>query len=239
MPWSAGGHKAACRPQVRVQTSVRQRFCAADLRKRAKTAKIAGPARVSGGPAGLRTGPGAAGRGPGRPKRPARQPDERRGRRSGAGAPGAPRLAARAEERRALALDDAPDRRAAGAAGLARAVVDQELVAVGARLVPQRAVRAERGAEARDRLVQHRDGLGGDRVPLFEADCSGLAPRIHARAVQDLARIDVADAGDALLVEEEGFHAELEVLGLCLELVAGGWGRDWIGAERGDGFVAR
>src|SRR5437879_1869861 len=43
-----------------------------------------------------------------------------------------PRLAARAEERRALALDDPPDRRAADEARLARAVVDAELVAVSA-----------------------------------------------------------------------------------------------------------
>src|SRR5206468_8283291 len=98
---------------------------------------------------------------------------------AGAAPSPAARLAARAEEGRALALDDPSNRRAAGAAGLARAVVDPELIAIFARLVPQRAVHAERRAGARDRLLQHGGGLGGDRAPLGGAQRARAAPRIH------------------------------------------------------------
>jgi hypothetical protein len=49
MPRSAGGHKAACSPQVRAQTSLRQRFCVGKLRKWAKPAKNAGLTRVAAG----------------------------------------------------------------------------------------------------------------------------------------------------------------------------------------------
>src|SRR5439155_10451949 len=134
---------------------------------------------------------------------------------------------------------DPSDRRAADAARLARAVVDPELVAVSARLVPQRAVHAERRAEARDRLVQHRADLGRDRLPLVSPQRARPAPRIHPRAVQDLARVDVADAGDLLLIEQEVLDAELEVLGSCCERLAS-WGAcDRIGPEWGDRAVAR
>src|SRR5207249_3984198 len=78
-----------------------------------------------------------------------------------------------------------------------------------------------------------------DRLPLGRRERPGAAPRIHARAVQDLARVDVADAGDLLLVEEEALDAEFEVLGSCCERLAGWGARDRIGPESGDRAVAR
>src|SRR5215510_10166479 len=122
---------------------------------------------MPGGGSGGRTGGGGAdgAGGPNHGVRPGKRPDpaalgsaRRRGR--------PPRLAARAEEGRAPALDDPLDGGAAGQAGLARAIVDEEPVAVGAWLVPQRAVHAEGGAGARDRLVQDRADLLRDRLPL-------------------------------------------------------------------------
>src|SRR5215831_18414716 len=112
-------------------------------------------------------------------------------------------LAGRAVVGRALSLHQAPNGRAAAAAGLASAVVDAQLLAVGPRLVPERAIAAEGGAHPVDRLPEHGGGLAGNRAPLGCGQTRRATTRIHERSMKDLARVDVPDAGDSLLIEKE------------------------------------
>ena len=66
---------------------------------------------------------------------------------------------------------------------------------------------AEGGALVFDRLVQDGPGRGVQSLDSSAADLRGRRPRVDAAAVQDLARVQVADAGDQLLVE----HGDLDL----------------------------
>src|SRR5262249_34306716 len=105
-------------------------------------------------------------------------------------------LAAGAGEGGSLPLHDTSDRPAALSAGLARAVVDQELISIGPGLVPDRAIRAEGRPHPLDRVAQDAHRLAVHGFPLAWLQAASAAPRVDARAVQDLARIDVAHTGE-------------------------------------------
>src|SRR5262245_500276 len=134
----------------------------------------------------------------------------------------------------APSLDDSPDRAPTRAARLSFAVVDEQLLAVGARLVPERAIRAEGGAHSLDGFVQHAPGLARHRIPFLASQTSGRAARIDTGAMQDLARVDVPDAGETLLIQEEDLHRDRGAAGRRLEALGGRWRGDRIGSELGE-----
>src|SRR5438105_431394 len=140
-------------------------------------------------------------------------------------------LTGRTEEGGALGLHDPPDGRSAAPAGLAATVVDEELAAVGAGLVPQRAVGAEGGAHARDGLLQNRRSFSRDRLPVGGGERHRAPPRIDAGPVQDLARIDVADPRDALLIQQERLDGRSGAASDRAQRFSGGGRGDRIGAE--------
>ena len=154
--------------------------------------------------------------------------------------PATPGLATRAEVRRTLALDDAPDRPPAPPARLVGPVVHQELVAVAPRLVPERPVAAEGGAHPVDGCAQDSLGFGGNGPPLGRAQAPGLAPRIDPGAMKDLARVDVPDARQPALVQEEVLDRDGRTLGPIAQRPAGGRREHRIGAQdREQGILER
>ena len=161
-----------------------------------------------------------------------------RGRRPGAG-PAARALAARAEERRALALDDAPDRAPARPARLPGAVVDAQLLRERAGLAAGIAVHAERRPHAPDGFAEHARNLARDRAPFRLAQPARGAARIHVRAEQDLARVDVADPGEAPLIEQEVLDADARAARELEQPFGRGWRRDRIRAEIAQRRIAR
>src|SRR5437667_194306 len=111
-------------------------------------------------------------------------------------------LAGRTVEGRALALDDPTDGGPAAAARLPRSVVDSQALPVAAGLVPEGAIGAEGGSHAPDRLAEHPGRPGRDRLPLLARERSRAPPGFHTGAVEDLARVDIADPGEPSLVEQ-------------------------------------
>jgi len=113
-------------------------------------------------------------------------------------------LAARAVVGAARADDRPADLPAAAVAGLARAVVDDELVlhaALAAGAIPIRAQRRPMKPDGlpqdpSDRLVQPCDLLGLQRT--------GASEGVDPCAPQGLGRVDVPDARDAALVQQQG-----------------------------------
>src|SRR5262245_32237203 len=114
-------------------------------------------------------------------------------------------LAARAEVGGALAEDDAADRGACAAApaGLALPPVDAMVVLVAALV----AVRAHEVADGRaprpGPVLEHTPHRRREGVALGPRDSGGAARRTDPRQEQRLVRVDVADAGDHRLVEED------------------------------------
>ena len=122
-------------------------------------------------------------------------------------------LARRTRKRRTPALDDAGDRPVAAAAraGGAFAVVDGEGMLEIAELAVGLTVVAQRRAAGFDGFLQHVADRRGQRARCGGRPALGVGEqrsgsgRADARAVQRLADIDVAQSGDALLVEQRGF----------------------------------
>src|SRR5690349_16411964 len=112
-------------------------------------------------------------------------------------------LAAHAEERRPLPDRARTDRRAAGAAGLAGAAIDVELLLeVAGQPVGTDEV-AQRGAAARDRMREDAPDLECEALVALARHRARRARRMDPRGEQRLARIDVADADDDRLVHQE------------------------------------
>src|SRR5258705_9437603 len=111
-------------------------------------------------------------------------------------------LAVRAVEGRAAALDDAPDRSTA-AARLTFAVIDRKTL----RKITELAVGAgeilEGRAARRDRLGEHRVDCRDQPLQPLERNRPASAARMDAGAIERLADIDVAEAGDDSLVEQQ------------------------------------
>src|SRR5262245_36767403 len=115
-----------------------------------------------------------------------------------------PPLAVRAEPRPASTDDDPLDRPPAAVARLAEPAVDVELVLHRASVAVRRDVVAERRSLSLDSLAQDRPQRAVEpREPLLVELARG-PERMDLRAPERLVRVDVPDAGDAPLVEEEG-----------------------------------
>src|SRR5437667_935303 len=151
-------------------------------------------------------------------------------------------LAGRTVEGRALALDDPTDGGPAAAARLPRSVVDSQALPVAAGLVPEGAIGAEGGSHAPDRLAEHPGRPGRDRLPLLARERSRAPPRFHTGAVEDLARVDIADPGEPSLVEQEILDARARAARERGEELPGGRREERIGTqdrERGIGRETR
>src|SRR3990172_10219543 len=115
-------------------------------------------------------------------------------------------LTPRAVERRALALDDAPDGLAAASRTLlALAGVDREGVLGGALLD----VAHLRSLLARDGLLHGVQARAREPLHLRAREGVRAPARIHARPEERLAREDVADAGQQRLIEHGDLHRDL------------------------------
>src|SRR5256885_6373807 len=105
-------------------------------------------------------------------------------------------------ESRAPALDDAPDRSAA-CAGLAFAVVDRKTL----REIAELAVRAGEVAQGRaaggDGLGEHVVDRQDETLQALEGDRAARPLRMESGAVQRLADVDIAEAGDDSPVEQQ------------------------------------
>ena len=112
-------------------------------------------------------------------------------------------LAAGAEVGGAAADDDADDLTAAGRAGLALAGVDEELVLHRPLLAAAVAVVVDRGAAVVDPGLQGGDDGVAQRLQVLGLHRAGGRERVQAGPVERLVGVDVADAGDPGLVEQE------------------------------------
>src|SRR4051812_19959716 len=150
------------------------------------------------------------------------------------GAPGAwASLAPLARVRPAPGGDELAHRRAADRARLALAAVDEELVLEGAldavgmaEVVDRRTARAEARLERRDDRVAQR----GDLAALQRARA---AQRMDAGAKERLVGVDVADARDAALVQQQRLDRRAPLARLQVEVL----GRE-VRAERLDAQAA-
>src|SRR5438128_2261905 len=114
-------------------------------------------------------------------------------------------LAARTIVTRASGDHHAANRRAAAAARLAAARVHVSLVLIAAVGAVWLHVVADAGAAGRDRTAHHFLHGAHDRLALGGADARGAARRAYAREVERLVRVDVADAGDHTLLQQQRF----------------------------------
>ena len=119
-------------------------------------------------------------------------------------------LARWAKKRRPLCLDD-PLHLAAGPAaraGVAGVVVHAVMILIAACLVERVAIRAvaERRAFVADGRFEDGVRRVGDRLPLGARDLVAAAGRVDVGQVQNLGRVQVADAGHGPLVEQRHLH---------------------------------
>src|SRR3954454_22628306 len=126
--------------------------------------------------------------------------------RPAAGVAPQPHLAARAEVGRAAADDDADDLAPAGEAGLSLAGVDEELLLHRPPLAAAFAVVVDRGAAGVDSGFQGRHDRVAQRLQVLGLHRAGWGERVQTRPIERLVGVDVADAGDARLVEQEGLQ---------------------------------
>src|SRR5436309_7681042 len=112
-------------------------------------------------------------------------------------------LTARAVVGAARAEHHTRDPRAAGGARLAAARVDAALALVLAVAPVRRHVVADARAARLDRTLEHAVQTGGDRVALAARDARGASRRPPARAEERLVRVDVPDASEDRLIEQE------------------------------------
>src|SRR3954469_23096162 len=118
-------------------------------------------------------------------------------------------LAARAEVGRAAAEHVADDRAAAPHALLALPGVDEELVLHRALLAAGVAVVVDRGATGVDPGLQRRDDPVAQRLQVLGLHRAGGRERVQLGPEERLVGVDVADPGNAGLVEEEGLQRRL------------------------------
>ena len=152
---------------------------------------------------------------PARQLRPAPARGRRPARTSSGGSPARPArsaggqaLAPRAEVGRPAADDDPPDRPAAAAARLAGPLVDLEVllhlaVAVGRRVV------VDRRAAPDHRLGEDPPDLDPEPPLVGRAERPGRPERMEARRPERLVGVDVADAGDERLVQQQRLEPAL------------------------------
>ena len=111
-------------------------------------------------------------------------------------------LAFRAVEGRAAALDDAPDRAAAGAR-LAFAVIDREVLGEIAELAVGLDEVAQGRAAGRDRLAEHRRDRRGQARRAGSRHLARRPCADRSAPGKRLADIDIAEPGDDPLVEQQ------------------------------------
>src|SRR3954469_5401883 len=140
-------------------------------------------------------------------------------------------LAARAEVGRAAADDDADDRAAAAQALLALPGVDEELVLHRALLAAGVAVVVDRGATGVDPGLQRRDDPVAQRLQVLGLHRAGGRERVQLGPEERLVGVDVADPGNAGLVEEEGLQRRLPPRRHLPQRLRGELGRERLDAE--------
>ncbi len=146
------------------------------------------------------------------------------------------RLASRADVRPATPDDEPLDRRPASRARLARALEDLERERARCRLAaaPDAPLAGDRASlaladglreDGHDRLVEAPDRRRRERLHGLE--------RMDLRPVEDLIRVDVADARDELGVEEHGFDRPAPAAEPLREDLGREAGLERLGADRG------
>src|SRR5215218_10807490 len=112
-------------------------------------------------------------------------------------------LTARTEIGGAAADDDADDRAVAAGAVFPLAGVDEELFLHRALLAARVAVVVDRRAASVDPCLQRGDDGIAQRLQVLGLHRAGGRERVQAGAEEGLVGVDVADAGDLRLVEQE------------------------------------
>src|SRR5580658_8968042 len=141
-------------------------------------------------------------------------------------------LALRAEIARALALRDLPDRRAAGAAGAAIALIDIEPLAKSARVALGAHVIAQCRATGANRPLQRGAYRAHQARAFLQRQAPRHAPRMDTRAKQRLARVDVADTGDEPPVHQYLFYRGPPRARDAPEICSTERFIEWLGRER-------
>src|ERR687897_1880030 len=120
--------------------------------------------------------------------------------------------------------------RAAPRTRLARAGEDTQLVLELAGLTERVVVGVEGRPPQLDRPPQDVACRGVDRAYLLRAEGIGLTHGVNAGGEEHLVHVDVAEAGDRRLVEQEPLHRGLSVQGLR-QVLGGKVIREWVGAK--------
>ena len=115
-------------------------------------------------------------------------------------------LAVAADVGAAAGGDELRDGPAAARARLSLAQVDQELVLHRAALAVRVAVVVDRRALVREPRLERLDDARVQALEVGAAQPAGRLQRMDAGAEQRLVRVDVPDAGDPALVEQERLH---------------------------------
>src|SRR3954471_6413194 len=118
-------------------------------------------------------------------------------------------LTAGAEVGRAAADDDADDRAAAAQTLLPLSRVDEELFLHRPLLAAGVAVVVDRGAAGVDSRLQRRDDGVPQRLQMLRLHRAGGRERVQLGPEERLVGVDVADPGDAGLVEEKRLQRHL------------------------------
>src|SRR5690349_16603954 len=116
-------------------------------------------------------------------------------------------LAEWAEMRAALSNDDLLDWCAAARAGLALAVVDIEMFLVGAWLTVAVAIIAQGAATVLKPLKQRQANAGVQPCDLAIVQAIAGAQRVQLSIPERLIGVDIANAGDDFLVEQQRLEA--------------------------------
>lgn len=115
----------------------------------------------------------------------------------------------RAIERRSLPLDDPENRlTAAGETGFSFPVINPVGILVTAGLIQGVAISpvTQRRTFIPDCFVKDFESVGGDEFDPISLETIGGSRRMHCRAVQNLAGVQVSDSGDCLLVEHQNLN---------------------------------
>src|SRR5215218_2920977 len=142
-----------------------------------------------------------------------------------------PHLTARAEVGRAAADDDAHDRAAAAQALLPLSRVDEELVLHRPLLAPRVAVVVDRGAAGVDPRLQRRHDGVPERLPVLRLHRARRGQRVQLGPEERLVGVDVADPGDAGLVEQERLQRRLSARRHLSQRLRGELGRERLDAQ--------
>lgn len=121
-------------------------------------------------------------------------------------------LAVRTEMRTPAADGELLDRPAAGRARLARAVVDKEVLLMVAGFARAIAVVAEGRAAVFEPIAQDLPDGFCQAPALLRAQAARRAARVNPCEEQGFVGVDVAEPGDAALIEQEGLDGLLSAL---------------------------